>query len=153
DLAGPRDPGGVIWDNTALTAYFTDSQNLEKLDWGDVSAGTAGSITSFVFAYATNAYTPDVENGTVELGLYFYQNENGHNTPGSIPVGIFDFTGLPGTDLSAGPCTSTAWITTVVLGGDVPAFSLSSSDLDGDGLGDFGYSYQAIDAPPILNQS
>jgi len=74
--------------------------------------------------------------------MWFYGEENGINSYAHVPLAGFRITDLP----TGGP-TWDGWIVTIDLEGGWE-FLLEGSDLDADGLVDFGYSYWFQALPP-----
>lgn len=142
----------LIWDCSTPTGYFTGVLDRERLDWGDIANSPGSSATAFEFGYCSQAWTPDVNNGSVDLQLAFYLSENGFNTPmpPSTATLVMTFTNLPGQTDPNQPITAAGcWTVSVDLAAacainpNLPcSINLAAAqDRDGDGLGDFGYGY------------
>jgi len=137
---GPSGPGlrgfsPPCWSSTQTTGYFSSFEPTQlALDWGDLPEGCQ-RIGCFQLAYAT-----DLLSG-VEIDIVFYENDNGFDTFIRNPAAGFRLSSLPhGTS----PGVYLGWVVTVVPTHDV---QLNAGDLDGDGLGDFSYTYHMRNAP------
>jgi hypothetical protein len=133
-VSGERVLGPHIWGPTSPSGWFAGDMGVTHvwLDWGDL--GNLGyTVGGFGWGYATNA-----NQGSVDLILCFYGDDNGWNTPGRDLIAAFSFTGLNGTITPADRTLFWGWRYRAEL---VTSFVMSSNDLDGDGLGDFSYTY------------
>jgi len=121
----------AVWDCSLTTGFFSSALPDEVwMDWGDIAVPSA-SIDCWAFGYATDSSAPIV------MDQVFWDDENGFNTVGRIGVVAFRLLGLPGNG-GAGLGFYAGWIVTVT---PAAGFTLNGADLDGDLLGDFGYSY------------
>lgn len=155
---GPRDGPALVWDCTTNTGYFTSATDRERLDWGDLNNDLLSSIIAFEFGYCSQAaYEPDPNNYSTSIQIAFYRGENGLNTPmpPSQSAAVFVFNRLPGAGDpneppcgAFGDCCPRVLVNLPELHAQDPNFpaslDISSPDLDGDGLGDFGYGYFAV---------
>lgn len=149
----------LVWDCTTSTGYFTSAVDRERLDWGDIATGIGTSVNYYRFGYCSQSWTPDANNGNVNVQTSFYISENGSKTPmpPSTATFILTITGLPGsTDPNLATNVANCWTVDIDLAaacaGD-PNFPCSlglgaATDLDADGLGDFGYGYYVSAAGP-----
>jgi hypothetical protein len=124
--------GPVVWDSTQSSGYFWGGQGAQEiaLDWGDFLG--VPPIGGFGWGYATNG-----SNGLSML-LTFYTDDNGWNQKGRDIVAGFLFTGLNGTITPTNCKLFWGWMYRAEL---FTPFILAANDLDGDGLGDFSYTY------------
>ncbi len=99
------------------------------LDWGDVTAPVAiGGVT---FVDFTNSWASD---GDLYAIIAIYAEENGFNSTGRTLVAGFRIDNVPGARYGSEPW---GYIWHVELD---PPFVLDGSDLDADGLVDWGYA-------------
>ena len=142
----------IAWDCTTSTTFYADARDRERLDWGDISQEVGVTISYYQFGYCAQSWTPDPNNGNVAVQFAFYLSENGFNTPAppSTASLVVTMSGLPGVndpnapDLSAGCWTIDVDLAAAcALDPNYPcALGLNTAtDRDGDGRGDFGYSY------------
>lgn len=125
-----------------------DRFGLIHMDWGDIAPGTVlsmiqfGVATDYPDADLNGDGFPDGVPG-LGVGLAFFAGENGAGGGGgaSVEVGEVILTNLPGNPTPSG---FAAYVFTVDLAGGV---SLGSTDVDGDGLADFGYSIEYLHPP------
>lgn len=125
--------GPSIWAATTSSGYFWGGQGPMEiyLDWGDITMGAG--FGGFGFSYATNS-------DNVDKLIMFYETENGFNTPQpkfNNFLAAFNFTGLNGTVTPANRALYWGWIYAVELFSPV---IIAGTDLDADGLADFGYT-------------
>jgi hypothetical protein len=126
--------GDMVWGTPACSGWFVDGQ---VQDWGDIAPGQA--IDGFLFGYATELLLPD----RLDVIIWFYGEENGCNSHNQVPLAGFNITDLP----TGGP-TWNSWLVTIDLTGSGHEFRIDGSDLDGDGLTDFGYGFWFQGVPP-----
>ena len=132
----PMDPyavrvGPSIWAATQWSGYFWGGQGPAEiaLDWGDIAPAT---VSGFGFAYATNA-----DDGLTGI-VGFYANDNGWNTQGRDFIAAFKLDDLAGTLTPDNRDLYWSWIYCVEPANPIV---IAANDLDGDGLGDFSYTY------------
>lgn len=113
----------IAWDCTTQQGFYAASTDRERLDWGDTASGLV--VNGFQIGYATNSTTP------VSAYVAFYSGINGGGDPLGTTITVFDLANLPGGG---------GWFLDVDLEGGYE-FTITAPDLDGDGLGDFGYGY------------
>ncbi len=142
--AGQPVVGALIADDPADPDRF----GLIHMDWGDITPGTVVSMVQF--GVATDYPDADLNgdglpSGVPGLGvrLAFHAGENGVGGGGgggaSAEVGEVILMNLPGR---VGPAdVIVGYYLTVDLAGGV---ALGSTDVDGDGLADFGYSIEYL---------
>jgi hypothetical protein len=138
---GPVRYGPVVWSSTYDTGYYFGSYQYGTivLDWGD--CGTPADpkiINGFQFGFATEMLLPD----RLDFIIWYYGEENGVNSYNHVPLAGYIITDLP----TGGPNWN-GWTVTVDLEGGFE-FLLEGSNLDTDGLVDFGYTYWFI-GPPV----
>jgi hypothetical protein len=136
---GPVRYGDAVWSSMYPTDYFWGmvgdvGDDIVALDWGDSGAPSAPNcIDGFKFWYQTDLLQP----ATLDVVVWFYGEENGWNSYNHVPLQGFIMPDLPGqTDPP-----SVSWLITVDLEGSGYEFLLNGSDMDMDGLVDFGYTY------------
>jgi len=129
---GPARHGPPVWSSTYSTGWYFGSYayGWVVLDWGDV--GGPVLIDGFEFGYATDMLMPD----RLDTIVWYYGEENGFNSYNHIPLAGFRISDLP----TGGP-TWGNWIVTIDLENSGYEFTIDGSDLDADGLVDFGYTY------------
>jgi hypothetical protein len=165
---GPRSAGpAVVWESvsdnpcpnqTGPVAIVADDPavldgfGLIHMDWGDIAPGTTVSTVRFVVATDypdTDADGDGFADGVVGLGvrLAFFAGENGASGGGSsAEVGSVTLMDLPGR---MNPFGIEGYELTVDLAGvgTPDGVPLGSTDVDGDGLADFGYSIEYLHPP------
>jgi hypothetical protein len=123
--------------------YFMATESGEMwLDWGDI-AGPAG-IGGFSFAEFTNSQASD---GDLYAMIAIYAEENGWNSTGRRLVALYRIDNIPASDHPPNEYWGHIW------GVDVAApFVLDGSDLDADGLVDWGYAQLfSVNTPGALH--
>ncbi len=125
--------GRPIWEATTPSGYYFgamawDTSGMLCLDWGDIAPAVAGG---FSFSYGTEVVDPLA----VTCRIIFYGNDDGWNSTDRTAIAGFTLTDLPAADPNGAYNT---WIINVPL--DWLEFS-GVPDVDGDGLGDFSYTY------------
>ncbi len=125
--------GQVIWScGFEYVNYFWGASAGETgLDWGDI-AGPAW-VGGFGFSEFTNSQATD---GDLQAIILFYVEENGWNSTGRVYANGFLINNVPGSPHPADEYWGYYW--TVNITGST--FVLDGSDLDGDGLVDWGYA-------------
>ncbi len=133
--------GDSIWAATTSSGYFWGSMDAGAnglgwlaLDWGDIT--DASRVGGYAFAYATG-----VTDHTIDCVNIFYADDNGFNTGTRTGLAGFIVTGLPGGDPNVPPPSYAGWLVTIDLESQGYSFDITGSDLDGDGLTDFSYTY------------
>jgi hypothetical protein len=151
---GERVLGPHIWGPTTRSGWFSSmplAGNDIWLDWADL--GDKGyNVGGFGWSYATNA-----NHGSIDLLLAFYGDDNGWNNTDANgnPIAqrhiliVWSLTGLNGTITPANRSNYWGW----TYRGEVNTpWTMSANDVDGDGLGDFSYTYwfdmTALEGPP-----
>jgi hypothetical protein len=135
-----RGLGPVVWSVTQNTGYFfgldgcfaaVPTFDVLAMDWGDLPAGT--QVGGVQLQYATDAPT---DPNAVRMTFLFQDDANGFDdNTGAFPAGFFaDLPGLP----PGFPYTFVAWTITFDLEAGGQDFPLGNTDLDADGLADFG---------------
>jgi hypothetical protein len=135
--SGPERIGDPVWSSTARSGYFTSitDDGWAVIDWGDAfTPGTGELIGGFAFSYSTGEVLPT----RMDPFLAFFAEENGRNSAGRVALAAFQITDLPTGDPLG---TFNGWTVTVDLDAAGFAFTIDGSDLDVDGLVDFGYTY------------
>ncbi len=126
--------GPAIWSYTCEDVpYFWAADGAAGemgLDWGDI-AGPA-PVGGFGFAQFTNS---QAEDGDLYAIIAIYAEENGWDSAGRVYIAGFLIDNLPAS--THPPDESWGHIWSVDLG---DPFVLDGSDLDGDGLVDWGYA-------------
>ena len=129
-----RGAGTPIWAATSPSGFFWAGQRCDyiALDWGDIL--TPATVGSFSIAYSTNA------DPGFECIITFYDNENGRNTQPKATnfIAACRITGLAGTITPADRELFWGWTYCVNL---TTPLTIAAGDLDGDSLGDWGYTY------------
>lgn len=126
----------AVWDCSVTIGFFAGFRETQiTMDWGDIQSPSQ-VITEFEVAYATDSSAP------FRLDMVFWRDENGFNSRSRQIAGVTRLHNLPGGTSGFG--TYTGWIISAVLD---PAnrFQFRGADLDADGLGDFGYSFNFRD--------
>ena len=127
--------GESVWAATQLSGYYFIQRSYgpgaTTLDWGDIAGPQR--IGGYSLAYASHSVLLPERLDVVNL---FFADENGWNSTGRTYLAGFRILNLPGS-----PVAGRAWIVTVDLDPAGLAFTIDGSDLDGDGLMDFGYTY------------
>jgi len=113
--------------------------------WGDVAGGA--DVNGYDTAYASNVGCDTLGTGVTGFNLInvFIDDYDGDLDPGgSGATGIVGFIleGVAGGDCTLGTTLFQGWIYTVDLEGSGFEFNWGATDLDGDGLHDFAYSYE-----------
>jgi hypothetical protein len=136
---GPLRYGESVWAATQFSGYFFPSYHYSQtvLDWGDITNGQG--IGGFTFCYSTDVMLPD----RFDAIIMFFADENGWNSVNRSYLAGFTVTDVPGLV----ECAST-WRITCDLDAAGADFTIAGSDLDGDGLADFGYTYWFENVPP-----
>jgi hypothetical protein len=125
-----RNIGPQVWGATQDSGYFTGRVETEcLLDWGDVAGPV--EIGGIGFSQFTNSQAAD---GDLLAVVMIYQEENGFNTAGRVALAGYIVDNIPG---STHPPTE-FWGYKWRLEPDDPVL-INGSDLDADGLIDFGY--------------
>lgn len=144
-LEGPVRSGASVWAATQLSGEFFIQMyfgpGATTLDWGDIAGPQ--EIGGFSFSYGVgSAVEPP---STLDAVLMFFADENGHNSTGRTLLAAFTIANLPATFV---PPEWSAWTILVDLDAQGQGFTIDGSDLDGDGLADFGYTYWFTDYTP-----
>jgi len=129
--------GTSVWAATQRSGQFFIQMHLgpgtTSLDWGDIAGPQ--DIGAFAFSYGVDS--PVQPPQQLDVVVMFFAEENGRNSTGRMPLAAFAIPNLPAGSDPPGE----AWTILVELEPDVSAFTIAGSDLDGDALVDFGYSY------------
>lgn len=129
----PRDLGAPIWiTDYSYTSYFWSEDPWAgegSIDWGDVDGGRP--FGGFGFTEFTNS---QAAAGDLWAVILMYEEENGWDSSGRVYTVGYLIANIPGSTHPLNEYWGYQW-------GVEPAdpFVLDGSDLDGDGLGDFGY--------------
>jgi hypothetical protein len=128
-----RDVGPPVWEaGSEYVNYFWGAECFTgeaSVEWADLTIGQG--IGGFGFSEYTNSQAVD---GDLYAIFLFYEEENGHNSVGRVYTAGYLIANIPG---STHPNTEYWGYIWAVELADV--FVLDGSDLDGDGLGDWGY--------------
>jgi hypothetical protein len=113
--------------------------------WGDVGGGSF--MNGYDVAYASNIGCDTLGSGVTGFSMLnvFIDDYDGELDPGGTGAsGIVGFVldGIAGGDCTLGTSLFAGWIYTVDLEGTGNEVTFGTTDLDGDGLHDFGYSYE-----------
>jgi hypothetical protein len=131
--AETRRLGPPVWDCSydLVSSFWIAEPDLGEgwIDWGDITIGQA--IGGCEFSQFTNSQDSD---GDLFIVILFYEEENGWNTAGRSYVTGFLLNNVPASTHPLNEYWGYVW--GVELN---EPFVLDGSDLDGDGLGDFGY--------------
>lgn len=121
----------VVWECANTSGFFTGRLEQQvAMDWGDV-ATPSPIITELTIGYATDSSTP------IRLDFILWNEENGFNSRFRTPAGVLRFRDVPGG--TGGFGFYTGWVISVPLP-TLKRIQFRGDDVDGDGLGDFGYS-------------
>jgi len=123
--------GAAIWSAPyRYVNYFWGSEeNENSIDWGDI--GGPSNVGGFGFAEFTNSQAGD---GDVWAVIAFFGEENGVNSVGRIWIAGYLIDNIPGSDHPVDEYWGFQW----QVKPNTP-FIIDGSDLDGDGLVDWGY--------------
>lgn len=123
------------------------------MDWGDIEPDTVVSMVQFS---ATTEY-PDTDldgdgiaDGVPGLGvrLAFFQGENGSGGGGTaVEAGSVTLMDIPGSVGGAGTIEGYLFSVDLAGIGSAEGVPLGSTDVDADGLADFGYSIEYLHPP------
>lgn len=132
--------GPVVWAANQQSGYFWGGQGCQEiaLDWGDFAGSPL--VGGFGWAYATNS-----DDG-FSLLITFYTDDNGWNNKNGSgvvigkrqPVEGFLFGNMLGTITPANCALYWGYTWRAEL---ITPITIAGNDLDGDGLGDFSYTY------------
>ncbi len=124
--------GEPIWScGLEYVNYFWGASAGETgLDWGDI-AGPA-RIGGFGFSEFTNSQAAD---GDLQAIIIFYTEEDGENSSDRVYAEGFLIDNVPGSEYPADEYWGYYWKVDLA-----DSFTLDGSDLDGDGLADWGYA-------------
>ena len=129
--AGGQRFGYSLWAATQNFNYFWGAYESEMgLDWGDI-AGPVG-IGGFGFTELTNS---QAEDGDAWVFIMIYGEENGWNSTGRIALAGFLIENIPTSTHPPDEYWGYIWEIE-----SEPPFIIDGSDLDLDGLVDFGYA-------------
>ena len=118
--------GHALWGATEMTGYFLGLSYPESpLDWGDIAGPVP--IGGLSFAQYTNSQAID---GDLSARIWVYEEENGWNSTAYL------ITNIPGSTRPPDEYWGYVWGVEATT-----PFVLDGSDLDGDGLVDFGYRF------------
>jgi len=129
------------WDSSGVPRYFTAFPPTQVLiDIGDGNSDCLDRVELFRIGYGTDL------PGPIDIDVVLYASDNGGDPPSPTgpvrtPAALLRLTGLPGAPAGM----SHGWQITVTP--DAPIDLGAAQDLDGDGLGDFSYSYHMRNAP------
>ena len=138
--------GVSIWAANQRSGYYWGGQMRDyfpggtTLDFGDIATvpGVGVDVGGIRFSYATEIPMPQ----TVDVIIEYYAEENGRNSTGRVYLVGYIIEDLP-MDIDPNDTFGTGWTVTVDLEfpGNPGCFNINGSDLDGDQLTDFGYTY------------
>jgi hypothetical protein len=120
-----------FWAATEISGFYPLTDCEAVLDWGDI-VGPA-PISCLGFTQYTNSQAVD---GDLLGAILVYEEENGWNSTGRVCVYGLLIENIPGS--THPPDGYWGYVWAVELS---PPLVLDGSDLDGDGLVDFGYSF------------
>ena len=124
--------GHSVWAATQMSGYFYPSTACEiVLDWGDIAGPV--NIGGFGFSEFTNAQD---SYGNAWGVIMIYAEENGWNSTGRVAIVGFLIDNIPTSTHPPDEYWGYIWYVE-----PVEPFVIDGSDLDGDGLVDFGYSF------------
>jgi hypothetical protein len=128
-----RDLGAPIWIcDYSYSNYFWGAEPFAGeagLDWADVASDRA--FGGFGFTEFTNSQSGD---GDLYAVICMYEEENGHDSAGRVYTDGYLINNIPGSTHPPTEFWGYIWGVEVAT-----PFTLDGSDLDGDGLGDWGY--------------
>jgi hypothetical protein len=143
--------GYTVWCTGERSGYYLPISRYDwvVLDWGDAATPGVGElIGGFAMSYATAETLPT----RIDTTMLYFAEENGWNSSGRVYLAGFSLTALPTGDPDG---TFNGWTITIDLDTSGSQFTIDGSDIDGDGLVDFGYSYyfehQASTGQPPLD--
>ena len=129
-----RDVGPPIWEvgfQYVNYCWAADAMLGEaSVEWGDIAIGSG--IGGFGFSQYTNSQSGD---GDLYAIFLFYEEENGGDSADRVFVQGYIIDNIPG---STHPVNE-YWGYQYAVDVSTSIFALAGSDLDGDGLGDWGY--------------
>jgi hypothetical protein len=120
-----------FWAATEMWGFYPLTECEAVLDWGAIAGPVP--ITLLGFAQFTNSQAAD---GDLCGVICVYEEENGWNSTGRVCVGGLLIDNIPGSTHPPDEYWGYVWGVEVF-----DPFVLDGSDLDGDGLVDFGYSF------------
>ncbi|MCC6677560.1 MAG: EF-hand domain-containing protein [Phycisphaerales bacterium] len=133
-------------DDPARAPGAVDAFATLAVHWGDTPAALT---TGYEIAYATNIGCDTAGSGIAGLSIVntFIADYDGGLDPGgggasgilAVEVGT-----IAGGNCTLGSSLFQGWVYTIDLGGTGFEFEWGETDLDGDGLLDFGYGYEFI---------
>ena len=128
-----RNLGPPLWiTDYSHPNYFWGAEPFlgeASLDWADVSGDRA--FGGFGFSDFTNS---QASSGDLYAVICLYEEENGWDSAGRVYVVGYLIDNIPGSRHPSNEIWGYIWAVEVA-----EPFVLDGSDLDGDGLGDFGY--------------
>jgi len=132
--------GDPIWGATTRSNYYfiqmNDGPGTTTLDWGDiVDVACTPGIGGLSFSYATHSV---LLPNRLDIVMLFFADDNGFNTTTRSFMAGYQIVNLPTADPGM---TWNGWTVWVDLGAAGMPFTICGSDLDGDGLQDFSYTY------------
>jgi hypothetical protein len=128
-----------FWAATEMSGFILPlTANESVLDWGDIAGPVP--IGSFSFTYYTNSQAVD---GDLWALIAVYEEENGWNSTGRVCVGSLLISNIPGSTHPPDEYWGYVWGVELST-----PFVLDGSDLDGDGLVDFGYQFRFAGGTP-----
>ena len=137
--------GVVIWSCPyAYVNYFWGAEGEAGemgLDWGDIAGAPA--VRGFSFAEFTNSQAAD---GDLYAIITIYAEENGWDSADRVPLAAYVIDNIPGSPYPPYEYWGNLWTV------DGWYFVLDGSDLDGDGLTDWGYAqFFSVQTPGALH--
>ena len=129
-----RDVGAPVWEVAhSYVNYFWGAEPTlgeGSIEWGDLAGPQ--SIGGFGFSQYTNS---QATSGDLYAVFLFYEEENGEGLDSRVYVQGYLLCNIPGSTHT--PTEYWGYVWAVDISGS--EFALAGSDLDGDGLGDWGY--------------
>ena len=132
--------GGAIWScsDRYVNFMWSSVEGEMGLDWGDIAGPSY--VGGFGFSEYTNSQEAD---GDLFALIIFYGEENGGNSAGRVWLQGYLIENVPASTHPADEFWGYFWKVT-----PNDAFEINGSDLDGDGLSDFGYAqYFSVNTP------
>jgi hypothetical protein len=128
-----RRVGSVLWSAGYEYVGYVFNRSPDAghaaSDWGDV--GGPAVVGSLEFSSFTNSMDAD---GDLWILLLYYEEDDGFGSAGKVYVSGLLLANVPSSNHSPSEYWGYRWRVELVT-----PFVLDGSDLDGDGLGDFGY--------------
>jgi hypothetical protein len=131
--AETRRLGPPVWEASYdYVNYFWSAAPFAgeaSIDWGDLTSGQA--VGGFGFSEFTNS---QAAAGDLYAVFLFYEEENGWDSAGRVYTAGYLIANIPGSTHPVNEYWGYIWGVEIF-----DPFVLDGSDMDGDGLGDWGY--------------